>query len=84
VQNSSLHYRAHFDVALWEPIFDLQSRSQCINKTSMLWFHSSVYFEDKVFMRQTVYRDTVFHGTLRRRARTTSVKPPLGAGHFTC
>ena len=54
--------RAHFDVVLRKLIAELQAFSQSIQETPMVRFYSSIYADDKMFIRQ-MSCDSAFHGS---------------------
>ena len=55
--------RAHFDVVMRKLIFELQARSQRVDKASMPRFRLSIDLKDIVLMRQIIRRNTAFHET---------------------
>jgi hypothetical protein len=54
-------HRLNLDVVLRKLIPELQAFSECIHKTSMVRSYSSIYSDDKVFIRQ-MSCDNAFHG----------------------
>ena len=65
VQSSSRRtvrlHRVYFYIVPRKLIAKLQAFSQCIQETSMVRFHSSIYSDDKMLIRQ-MSRDSAFHG----------------------
>src|ERR1700691_5696586 len=56
-------------------VLKLQARPQRIHQTTMLRFHASIEFEDKVLMRQTADRNIVSHGPLPSPAPNVALRP---------
>jgi hypothetical protein len=54
--------RAHFDVVPRKLIAELQAFSKSIQETPMVRFYSSIYADDKMFIRQ-MSCDSAFHGS---------------------
>jgi hypothetical protein len=62
VESFTAHlHRPDFYVVLRKLIPELQAFSECIHKTSMVRSYSSIYSDDKVFIRQ-MSCDNAFHG----------------------
>jgi hypothetical protein len=53
-------HRLNLYVVLRKLIPKLQAFSKCIQETPMVRFYSSIYSDDKVFIRQ-ISRDSAFH-----------------------
>jgi hypothetical protein len=70
--------RAHFDVVPRKLIAELQAFSKSIQETPMVRFYSSIYADDKMFIRQ-MSCDSAFHGSPHQIAaahRTSSASVP--------